>query len=519
MKHGFLWLSVIQFIVKQHTVIVAGEEDELSCRTVHQHKCNTEDGECNHYPWLAALRMNFTGIAGINSHCTGSIISKRYILTAASCFCATASQTTEEYECIQNDAVPSGKSRSGHYEYTGGTRGSRVDFGVKGRITVYIPGIFNHYRLNNLRDDFLAGSLSNQSEFQVEEVRIHPDYVYNKREHHDVALIKLSQEIEFMKGKVGPICLADKSVTDTKVPARIVGWGTLYDKVIVKKNNGDLEGWCVTDDFGPERGKKCRSYSFLEGEHLPGRCNSMEQPSNLNPVCKELMKQFSGVDDANKNITATVLDTDANKTITCYPFFTQWCSTCKEGVELGSPGYCLNDQQEIKKFTYDEYSYFSTVEAEESWGFCENRCDQNYNTMANEAKEKEMRILSLQECLDWTQNQTDYNYRPRVDRELCATRNQIQHITHYTYGKESGFKQMESENRTIQGGSETCWADTGSGLFGEQVDGSPVLLGIASRETNCTGPYSVLLFSRVAYLNDWIKDTIQEMNSADKQTD
>ena len=35
------------------------------------------------------------------------------------------------------------------------------------------------------------------------------------------------------------------------------------------------------------------------------------------------MKQFSGVDDANKNITATVLDTDANKTITCYPFFTR----------------------------------------------------------------------------------------------------------------------------------------------------------------------------------------------------
>ena len=28
--------------------------------------------------------------------------------------------------------------------------------------------------------------------------------------------------------------LLDKSVTDTKVPARIVGWGTLYDKVIVK---------------------------------------------------------------------------------------------------------------------------------------------------------------------------------------------------------------------------------------------------------------------------------------------
>ena len=24
---------------------------------------------------------------------------------------------------------------------------------------------------------------------------------------------------------------------------------------IYKKNNGDLEGWCVTDDFGPERGK------------------------------------------------------------------------------------------------------------------------------------------------------------------------------------------------------------------------------------------------------------------------
>ena len=56
----------------------------------------------------------------------------------------------------------------------------------------------------------------------------HPDYKSNYD--NDFAIIKLSENVEFQAGKVGPACLPDPATSYDDVDATVTGWGKLKDK-------------------------------------------------------------------------------------------------------------------------------------------------------------------------------------------------------------------------------------------------------------------------------------------------
>ena len=56
----------------------------------------------------------------------------------------------------------------------------------------------------------------------------HPDYKSNYD--NDFAIIKLSENVEFRAGKVGPACLPDPATSYDDVDATVTGWGKLKDK-------------------------------------------------------------------------------------------------------------------------------------------------------------------------------------------------------------------------------------------------------------------------------------------------
>ena len=56
----------------------------------------------------------------------------------------------------------------------------------------------------------------------------HPDYKSNYD--NDFAIIKLSENVEFRAGNVGPACLPDPATSYDDVDATVTGWGKLKDK-------------------------------------------------------------------------------------------------------------------------------------------------------------------------------------------------------------------------------------------------------------------------------------------------
>ncbi|XP_014774764.2 clotting factor C [Octopus bimaculoides] len=139
-------------------------------------------------PWHAAISTDI-GLNEVVLRCGGTLISDRWVLTAAHCITASTSK----------DSLP------------------------LRQITVHISKVY----ANNSRDDRYV------QKFQADDVYIH-DYYQPSTKKNDIALIYLSRKVKlgpFAK----PICLPDKSmlihyaIQDTK--GFVSGWGLTEQKV------------------------------------------------------------------------------------------------------------------------------------------------------------------------------------------------------------------------------------------------------------------------------------------------
>ena len=155
--------------------LVASDQDEECTRDYSETggplAFSGEDEEIK-APWLAAIGITrenypFTFI------CSGSIITKRFILSAAHCF----------FQSIEP---------------------SHVKFGATNIESLYI-------KQRNIR-----------------EVKTHPDYDdVSKTFYYDVAIVKVDEEIQF-SSRISPICLPDSPSLHpgTGIGINVQGWGT-----------------------------------------------------------------------------------------------------------------------------------------------------------------------------------------------------------------------------------------------------------------------------------------------------
>ncbi|XP_023331685.1 uncharacterized protein LOC111703845 isoform X7 [Eurytemora carolleeae] len=455
--------------------------------------------KCLKVPWLAVIVVENPKITTdrLESVCLGSIINKKYILSTASCFC---NKKLTGLGCDWNDSVPGKKLPSGHFTYTGGTKGSRITYDHGNFVKVMLSGKIFDFSLKNILEVSVANTSGTE---KVARIILHPEYVEGKRDQSDIALIELQQEIVFDSENIFPICLPGVDSKDYGVQAKISGWGTLYERYAVENKIG-----CHTNVEGPAKFEKCRQEFVLEGD-IMGQCLNSAPPVWLSEEC---MKLHSEIPDAAKNLS--VIKTNHRK-ITCYPTDSinstdnyGWCATCVEDAAENEPGYC-SAATPLDAGTENT----SSVGHNSAWGMCDSKCSvrDTDKTLSTDIVESSIYILTKQECINRTRGADSLAMKARVDRELCAISSLNETVSIFEQEKDGKYKRVDEENRITWGGSSSCQVDSGSSLYTLDSELRPTLLGIASRVSNCSLKNVNVLYSRVIHYLDWINSTTGEL--------
>jgi len=443
--------------------------------------------ECVKKPWVAVIMLENPEAENddLESLCLGSIISQRYILSTASCFC---NKNIKGVQCKWNDATPGEQMENGQFIYEGGTTGSRIGYEFYDFVRIVIPGHIKDYRLDSIRRTELSNELVIH---KAVEVTIHPEYVESTRPNSDLAVIKLERDLQLSAGHVMPICLPGPEFVDLDIEGKVTGWGTLYEKYKEKNQVG-----CHTNNIGPAKFSECRETFILEGDVMHG-CSNSAPPSKLNEDCAALHAAIPESQSVHAEIQVE------GDTLLCFPSTNVtygWCATCLKEAKEGEIGNCKYDE-----LIHEDDDEYSSVSYDKGWGMCDEKCLFSTRELlySDFIEEISVHVMGKQACLSQTTQETDPNYKPRVDRELCALKKQNR-VNHVYKKEESTFTKIEELTSPMFGGSESCQGDSGSSLYVVGQDKVPILIGIASRATNCAQDNVNVIYTRIIHFLDWI---------------
>ena len=283
--------------------------------------------------------------------CAGSILNKRWVLSAAHCFCDTLSCTSSE-----ND------------------KKLKIAYNPNNHIKSYAGFLYSrNYNKNYNLEDY---------KYELGKILLHPRYSPVDPGHHDLALVRMKKEITF-SDKVMPICLpGGPKFPDSKGEVFVAGSSCGYK-------------YCKTDNEGPTPYTKCK-FPFEYGNIHFHTCAFTSSPSSLNKDCMNLLKSLNATDRTEfpqKGYSRVDIWNRQRKLklASCYKMDkgdNGWCATCDPTAKIGTREYC-GDEKHIPVM------YPNST----NWGFCSKECTYYGDPRSRDTKcETRMNIVPSRMC-------------------------------------------------------------------------------------------------------------------------
>jgi len=411
-------------------------------------------------PWYAALGTHLDAKTGeqkseVSVTCGSTLISPNFVISGAHCFCGSDKDYVEKspycFQALVEGPHPTFKV------FVGLTDKTKYDDAVILDIaSVQTPeeriNMYTQFQIPPGTEGFPEGSH-----------KMHGPW--------DMALIKLSNAVTVVPGKVVPACLR-RDVKDQGVSGYVQGMG-------LPASGGSIET-CWTDGKGPQVYQDCTS-------------ECLKTPPEVHPLCREFWAK-GPVDLQSGNAGHKVELKNGDVRARCFPVKGAgpfgWCGVLKEPDH--NPG--------------------------ESWGYCSYHCNMKGPHHNNELMENKVSIFTDKECLKFPDMEPEGPVDYAADKELCGGKDitEEQRFVGYTWQNGEYVEDavpLPSDNGGIKiGGGDTCQGDSGGPLIrwvkarqGGKIKRKAFLIGVVSRGKGCANYNSPGIYSRISFWMPWLR--------------